>query len=194
MPPNYEGMTVAEKKCAKEEHERKRKASTNQTRAKPLKEAAHHTEIVQYTGCLHPTLRTMAEVEKSRLEVRHTFPDKDLLKLRVAEEANCRGIHFCAPRSEVRQYKAYGEMFAVQANNNEMTNDFYVCICSVHEGDDFSGLDTGKIDSKGEKGKTLFTTAIIVPLIRRVVAVRTWFDPGWVTLGQMLVFLVLNLW
>ena len=25
MPPNYEGMTVEEKKCAKEEYERKRK-------------------------------------------------------------------------------------------------------------------------------------------------------------------------
>ncbi len=24
-------------------------------------------------------------------------------------------------------------------------------------------------------------------------AVLTWFDPGWVTLGQMLVFLVLNI-
>ncbi len=34
-------------------------------------------------------------------------------------------------------------MFAVKANNNEMTNGFYVSICSVCDGDDFSGLDTG---------------------------------------------------
>jgi hypothetical protein len=162
MPPNYEGMTVTEKKCAKDEYERKRKAFTN---------AAHHTEIVQYTGCLHPTLRTMAEVERSRLEVSHTFPDKDLLKLSVAEEANCCGIHFYVPHSEVGQYKAYGEMFAVEASNNEMTNGFYVCVCSVRDGDDFSCLDTGKVDSKGEKGKTPFTTAMIVPLILRVVVV-----------------------
>ena len=126
---------------------------------------------VHYAGCLHPTLLTMAEVEKSRLEVGHTFPDKDLLKLRVAKEANHCCIHFYVPRSEVQQYKVYGEMFAVEANNNEMTNGFYVSICSVRDGDDFSGLDTGKVDSKGEKGKTPFTTAMIVPLILHVVAV-----------------------
>ncbi len=88
MRPNYEGMTDAEKQHAKDEYERKRKAFTNVRQAKRLKEAAN-TEIEQYTGCLHPTLRTMAEVDNSRLLGRHTFPDKDLLKLRVAEEANC---------------------------------------------------------------------------------------------------------
>jgi hypothetical protein len=62
-------------------------------------------------------------------------------------------------------------MFAVEANNNETTNGFYVCICSVREGDDFAGLDTtSAYDSSKEKGKTPFTTEIIVPLILRVVA------------------------
>jgi hypothetical protein len=93
MHPNYEGMTDAEKEHAKDEYKRKRKTFTNQKQAKRLEEAAN-TEIEQYTSCLHPTLRTMAEVEKSRLEVGHTFPDKDLLRLRVAEEANRHGIHF----------------------------------------------------------------------------------------------------
>ena len=88
----------------------------------------------------------MVGVEKSRLEVGHTFPDKDLLKLQVAKEANRCGIHFYVLRSEVRQYKAYGERFAVKANNNETTNGFYVSVCSVHDGDDFSGLD-GKANS-----------------------------------------------
>ncbi len=168
--PNCEGMTVTEKQFAKDEYKRKRKAYTNQKWVKRLKEAALHTEYVQYTECLHLTLQTMAEVEKSMLEVGQTFPDKKLLKLRVAEEANRRGIHFYVPRSEVQQYKAYGEMFAVKANNNEMTNGFYVSICSVRDGDDFSGLDTGKVYSNGEKGKTPSTAAMIVPLILRVVA------------------------
>ena len=83
--PSYEGMTVTEKQFAKDEYKRKRKAYTNQKQAKRLKEAALHTEYVQYTGCLHPTLRTMAKVEKSRLEVGQTFPDTKLLKLHVAE-------------------------------------------------------------------------------------------------------------
>jgi hypothetical protein len=88
----------------------------------------------------------------------------------VAEEANLRGINFHVPHSEVRQYKAYGNMFAVEANNNKRTNGFYVNICSVHEGGDFSGLDTtSAYDSSEEKGKTPFTTEMIVPLILRVV-------------------------
>jgi hypothetical protein len=169
MRPNYEGMTVTEKQGAKDEYKQKRKAFTDQKQAKRLKEAAN-TEKVQYTGCLHPTLRTMAEVEKSRLEVGHTFPDKDLLKLQVAEEANHCGIHFYVPRSKVRQYKAYGERFAVKARNNEMTNGFFVSVCSVRDGDDFSGLD-GKANLNSEKGKTPFTTSMIVPLVLKVVAV-----------------------
>ena len=32
-------------------------------------------------------------------------------------------------------------MFAVEANNNEMTSGYYVNICSVRDGDDFIGLD-----------------------------------------------------
>ena len=95
MHPNYEGMAVTEKQVAKDEYETKRKAFTDQKRAKQLKEAALNTETVQsYTGCPHPTLRTMTEVEKSRLEVGHTFPDKELLNLRVAEGATHRGISF----------------------------------------------------------------------------------------------------
>ena len=122
--PNYEGMTVTEKQFAKDEYERKRKAFTDQKWAKWLKEAALNSETVQsYTGCLHPTLQIMAEVENSRLEVGHTFPDKELLKLRVAEEANRCATHFHVPHSEVRQYKVYSKT-AVEANNNEMTNWF----------------------------------------------------------------------
>jgi hypothetical protein len=56
---HHEGMTDTEKEHAKDENERKRKAFINQKRAKRLKEVAN-TEIVQYTGCLHPTLQTMA--------------------------------------------------------------------------------------------------------------------------------------
>ena len=70
----------------------------------------------------------------------------------------------------MHQYKAYGERFAVEANNNEMTNGFFVSVCSVCDGDDFSGLD-GKANLNSEKGKTPFTTAMIVPLVLKVVAV-----------------------
>ena len=38
-------------------------------------------------------------------------------------------------------------MFAVEANSNEMTNGFYVNICSVRDGDDLTGLDRIQYDS-----------------------------------------------
>ncbi len=44
--------------------------------------------VVNYIGCLHPTLRTMSDVEARRLRVGDTFPDIDTLKLHIAEEAN----------------------------------------------------------------------------------------------------------
>ena len=59
--------------------------------------------VVNYTGCLHPTLRTMSDVEVRRLRVGDTFPDIDTLKLRFAEEANLQGIGFMTTRSKVRQ-------------------------------------------------------------------------------------------
>ena len=67
---------VTKKQFAKGEYEKKRKAFTDQKLAKWLKEAALNTEkVASFTGFLHLTLQTMAEVEKSRLKVGHTFPD-----------------------------------------------------------------------------------------------------------------------
>jgi hypothetical protein len=163
MAPNYEGKSDAEKASLKKEWEKKRKQFTDKKRNERLKaDSLNKDKGDAYTGCLSPTLRTMVEVEKSRLKAGHTFPDKYLLKLRVAEEANLRGINFHVPRSEVRQYKAYGNMFAVEANNNETTNGFCVSICSVREGDEYSGLvdTTSAYDTSKEKGKTPFTTRI----------------------------------
>jgi hypothetical protein len=37
----------------------------------------------------------MVDIQKCRLEVNHTFPDKEILALHVAEEANLRGINCC---------------------------------------------------------------------------------------------------
>ena len=45
-----------------------------------------------YTGVQSTILQTMAEVEAARLELGHSFHDKDVLLLRIAEEANLRGI------------------------------------------------------------------------------------------------------
>ncbi len=87
--------------------------------------------VARYTGCLHPTLRQMSEVKENRLQVGHTFPDIELLKLRIANEANLRDISFKSTWSKIRQIRCYGFMFVVEANNTEFAQGFCVMVCSV---------------------------------------------------------------
>ncbi len=112
----------------------------------------------------------MAEVERHRLRVGHTFPDIEILKLRVAEEANLQGITFYSPCREVCQLRCYGKKFAVEANNNEHTEGFLVSVCSIREGDDFATLNLDKYNNAKEREQTPFKTVMIVPLIIRIVA------------------------
>ena len=98
-------MTKREKEIAKDAYEVKRKAFTDQGWQEQMKQNVelNSAAVVNYTGCLHPTLRTMPDVEARRLRVGDTFPDFDTLKLHIAEEANLRGIGFMTTRSKVRQ-------------------------------------------------------------------------------------------
>ncbi len=96
QPPDYSGMTKVEKDMAKDVFEKKRKLWMDKLHCLRLKKKVHldSIRVDNYTGCLHPTLRQLVEVEQERLRVGHTFPDINILKLRVAEEANLRGITF----------------------------------------------------------------------------------------------------
>ena len=141
-PPDYTGMTKREKEIAKDAYEVKRKAFTDQRRRERMKRnvESNSAAVVNYTGFLHPTLRTMSDAEARRQQVGDTFPDIDTLKLRIAEEANLRGIGFMTTRSKVRQVRCYGHMFVVEANNTDSSNGFMVTACSVRHGDDYSNL------------------------------------------------------
>jgi hypothetical protein len=112
----------------------------------------------------------MADVERERLRVGHTFPNIEILKLRVAEEANLQGITFFSPCSKVRQLRCYGKNFAVKANNTEHTQGFLVSVCSVREGDNFTTLNLDKYNNVKEREQMPFKTVMIVPLILRIVA------------------------
>ncbi len=53
-----------------------------------------------YTGDVTPTLCPMAQVINFHLQKGHTFPDKDLTVLRIAEEATFHGISFQTDKSD----------------------------------------------------------------------------------------------
>jgi hypothetical protein len=60
---------------------------------------------LEYTGDQSPHINLMSVVEHSRLIQGHTFPDKDTLMIRVAEEANY------VLKSCKMQYEVAGDMF-----------------------------------------------------------------------------------
>jgi hypothetical protein len=91
-PPDYLVMSSVEKKIAKEAYDIDRRKWIDQRRKKPVKTLAE-VEL-DWTGVCTSTLRTMNEVENgTRLAVGQTFPNRDLIVLRIAEEANLRGIY-----------------------------------------------------------------------------------------------------
>jgi len=78
----------------------------------------------------------MSEVQKGCLEVKHNFPDKEMLLMRVAEEANLRGINIFCSRGDLRAYTCTGSKFCVKAHHTEQ-NGWTVSVANVRECDEF---------------------------------------------------------
>jgi hypothetical protein len=87
--------------------------------------------------------------------------------LRIAEEANLRGISYKTTRSKICQFQCYGYLFVVEANNTEYAQGFCVTVCSVQHGNDYTNLpqNAGQYNVPLEKYYSPFKTAMVVPLI-----------------------------
>jgi hypothetical protein len=59
-------------------------------------------------GDLTPTLCPMAQVINSHLKKGHTFPERELVALRITEEANTRGISFQTDKSDDMKLYCHG--------------------------------------------------------------------------------------
>ena len=113
----------------------------------------------------------MADVHKCRLEVNHTFPDKEILVLCVAEEANLRGINFVCTRSDQREFKCTGPRFCVIACHLERLG-WFISVANVRECDEFGGEYGGSVvdvDAVPEQITSPFWTKWIVPLILPII-------------------------
>jgi hypothetical protein len=96
-------MSEVEKKIAKEAYDIDRRKWIDQRRKKRVKSLAE-VEIV-WTGVCTSTLRKMNDVENgTRLAVGQTFPNRDLITLRTAEEANLRGIYVTILRARSSRF------------------------------------------------------------------------------------------
>jgi len=96
----------------------------------PQKE--HNSE---YTGDLSPHIRVMSVVEHRRLMQGHTFPNKDILMIRIAEEANYRNIKVKVLKSCSMQYEVGGDMFYVKASHR-LKEGWKVSACICRDSDD----------------------------------------------------------
>ena len=152
---------------AKQEYKRERKKFTDGLRLKRLKDQNDNFDPEEFSGCLTLGLRTMVDIQNCRLEVNHTFPDKEILVLRVAEEANLRGINFVCTRSDLRDFKCTGPRFCVIARHTERQG-WFVSVANICECDEFGG-DVVDVDDMPEKLTSPFRSKWIVPLILSII-------------------------
>jgi len=78
-----------------------RKAYTDKLQREHHKLLVTNSEFeIEHTGVLISQLHMMTEVQASPLVVGHTFYDKEILLLRIAEEANLSGCQVSLKRSD----------------------------------------------------------------------------------------------
>ena len=117
----------------------------------------------------------MSEVEKARLSVGNIFRSKDVVKLRIAEEANLRGISTRVQRSDVMNLTVVGINFYVHATVYENVGwCIHAAVC--RECDDIlkipprDRVDLSVVMSKKGYVRIPIISKMIVPIIREAVA------------------------
>ena len=129
------GMSAAERQVSEEVFVKQRKKHLDASRHAMLREAEiHHNEstaTIIFTGNLSPTLRTMDQVRRERLRIGLTFPNREFILLRVAEEANLRQLYFSMVKSDSAKLLCRGkDGFLVYANNS-VADGWKVMKCNI---------------------------------------------------------------
>jgi hypothetical protein len=110
----------------------------------------------------------MSDIHKCCLEVNHTFPNRDILAMHVAKEANLQGINFVCTRSDLCDFRCTGPRFSVIAHHSERSG-WHVSVANVRECDEF-GASIVDVDAEPGKPTLPFWTKWIVPLILPIIA------------------------
>jgi hypothetical protein len=120
-PPDLSGMTQAKAKETMCQWRVVRKAYTDNKERERQKRASlgsNESTDIEYSGVLYESLRLMTDVEMSPILVGHTFPTKEVLLIRIAEEANFCGCQIAIQRSDNFKVHAHGmdgSSFSIQA-------------------------------------------------------------------------------
>jgi hypothetical protein len=108
----------------------------------------------------------MTLVLSARLQLGQTFPESNLIKLRVAEEANHRGIYFSVYKSDDLRLICKGECsFFVQASNSDMGWSITKCEVLVEQGDQ----PVREITTSTSLPRSPYKVSYILPLIAKTI-------------------------
>jgi hypothetical protein len=172
VKPDTTNMTEEESTEALREYAKEWKAYTEKQRSKRRKKGNLLASVV-FSGDDSPSLRLESTVENQRLIVGDSFADKVILRMRVMEEANLRGISVKTVRSDNYTLKVKGEQFFVLASYSKKKG-WVVKHAMVRENNplpklDVSGLEDADHDDDKALPRTPFTSKWLVPLIHAAV-------------------------
>jgi len=126
-----------------------------------------------YSGDFTPTLRTMTAVSLSRLKLGQNFPERDIITLRIAEEANYRSISFHTDKSDAMKMYCHGPgSFSVYATNSD-TSGWTITRCQVLEENDEHNMAVSSPTVPPTNTKlpcSPYKAAMIAPLIAKTIA------------------------
>ena len=117
--PDVSGMDEEDAAAAVKVWRKQRKAWTDRRARQRRHQRAGIADLIQYTGDSTRTLRLMSVVQQRRLMSGESFETKDILRMRIAEEANLGNKEITTVRSDKYQLLVVGEDFYVKANNTE---------------------------------------------------------------------------
>jgi hypothetical protein len=170
-PLQQDTTTMTDSK--KRQYRKARKEYTDRLRFEWMRREPSDSTLLlrdEYTGDSTPTLRPESKVLTNRLEVGHSFTSKSTLIMRVAEEANLRGIEFTTVRSDILTFKCTGTHFGVEAFHSEL-NGWRVKVCATRDGDDYNGVDVcGEDEVESHPHKSPFRTLWIKDLIMDIIS------------------------
>jgi len=168
VAPNYKFMSASEATDARSEYQTLRKSYRDGIRRERLRgNKGSSFDELDYTGDLTPTLCPMTLVLSARLQLGQTFPESDLIKLRVAEEANHRRIYFSVYKSDDLRLICKGKgSFSVQASNSDMEWSITKCEVLVEQGDQ----PVREITTSMSLPRSPYKVSYILPLIAKTIA------------------------
>ncbi len=133
--PDVSMCTESKGKVLLQLYAKARKAYTDKQQTACVKSDKSLSKSSSFTGKQNERLCTMVEVEKSGLIANQTVKSKDLLQLRISEEANLRGINTIAIQSGHTNLTVIGVNFYVNATFSEKVG-WRVQTSICWEGDD----------------------------------------------------------